>query len=216
MDFTKYQTNISCIFFSNDKFESLSLKLKIYFNSEATTPEQGMMSQVAYKKINEWISINLSDIIVCSIDSANEIMFCDNSIMTTHKEPNEIILAKVLLAKFRTLAGNHLNVLYIELYNENNGMTHSISESLDLPSISYLGSKETYFDTPWWNRNDNTTMDYDTTEWTDELREFMNEEVANDYIKLLEQELTEQYLPSEEEPEVIEFEKLRKWKPKEV
>lgn len=86
----------------------------------------------------------------------------NNVLMLTPSTPTDDHLAVLLQAKLSALAGPNLSFGSVEISSNNaEGMTFTFvgSHETVLPSMEEWIGVHSYFDKPWWNRNDASTID---------------------------------------------------------
>jgi hypothetical protein len=125
----------------------------------------------AFTKIRYWLDYVVSKSVVFSHDNSSAIeMFIDEStnsrlgnvMVLTPEEPDDQHLAAILQAKLTALAGGSLIFGPMELTSDNIvGLTFTFigDSSAVLPSNEEWAGTRTYFDEPWWNRDDGSTLD---------------------------------------------------------
>lgn len=88
--------------------------------------------------------------------------FLDNNYLMTPGEPTDDLLATLFQAKMSALATNTLTFEACEIRSKNMlGIIFTVvGNPLELlpPMKEWIGDR-TYFDEPWWNRNDASSMD---------------------------------------------------------
>jgi hypothetical protein len=109
---------------------------------------------IAFSKTND-VAIGM----LISTDGRNN---TGNLLMLTPDEPSDENLAVILQAKMTALAGGKLMFGAVEIKSNNlTGLRFTFignNEEL-LPSMDEWVGEHTYFEKPWWNRDDASTLD---------------------------------------------------------
>jgi hypothetical protein len=125
-----------------------------------------------FRKIDFWLNNVVDHCIAFAHDDTTSIaMFIDdaagkrragNVLMLTPNEPNDQHLAAIIQAKLQALSGTTVGWGPIEIKSDNDmGFRFTFLGNTDnyLPNMQQWVGERSYFDKPWWNRDDATTMD---------------------------------------------------------
>lgn len=134
---------------------------------------------IALRKINYWLENIASASIAVAANNAtgfemllneNSTPLLDNPLMICPEEPTDSNLCILLQAKLQALASGAFAVGMVELTSDNaDGLivTYVGDSDDELPHMSDWISGPTWFDTPWWGRDDASTFDTVATEGSD-------------------------------------------------
>lgn len=128
--------------------------------------------EFAFRKIDFWLN-NIADhaLVFAHDDDASITAFIDeeagkrrmgNVIMLTPKDPDDQHLAALFQAKLQALSGQSIGWGPIEVKSDNDmgfRFTFVGDSTAFLPRMEEWVGKHTYFDKPWWDRDDATCMD---------------------------------------------------------
>jgi hypothetical protein len=126
----------------------------------------------AFTKMRYWLDNIVSKSIVFSHDNSDAIaMFVDeasgtprvgNVIVLTPEEPDDQHLAAIFQAKLQALAGGTMAFGPVEVKSDNQlGLQFTFvgDSSAVLPKIGDWVGPRSFFDKPWWDRDDGSTLD---------------------------------------------------------
>ena len=126
---------------------------------------------LALSKIKFWFENVVSKAVAFSADNDTAMeMFVDetgrnrtgNLLMTTPGEPNDEVLATLFQAKMTALANGAMFFPFVEVKSDNLiGLTFCFvgdARKVLPPMKDWIGPRS-YFDKPWWERNDASTLD---------------------------------------------------------
>lgn len=141
----------------NHKFNLGLTKIKFWF-------EQLVEDSIVFSGLNQWAIDSFVG------KSANIPIVCPG-------EPTDDILTLLLQSKMNALADNAFTVGYVDLKSDsNNGLSFIYIGDTppNLPSMSEWIGERSYFDQPWWARDDASTLDVvpDEDGDLDEIPEF--------------------------------------------
>ncbi len=147
-----------------------NLKFRMEFIPMETT-EEGDVDR-AFSKMRYWIDNIISSSIIFSHDNTHAIeMFVDESggatrianvLVLTPEEPDDQHLAAIFQAKLQALAGSCLAFGPVEVRSDNQiGLSFTFvgDSSAVLPRMANWVGERSYFDKPWWDRDDGSTLD---------------------------------------------------------
>jgi hypothetical protein len=146
-----------------------SLKVKIEFMHMDTAGEDDI--EKAFMKIRYWLDNVLENSIVFSHDNVTAIrMFLDaegsprlsNMLVLAPEDPDDAVMAALIQAKLQALATGALafGPVYIEADNSLGVSFEFFGDSSNvLPSSEEWLDERRYFEEPWWNRDDGSTLD---------------------------------------------------------
>lgn len=170
------------------------------FNAEVTLlidPKSGKNNEdigkragLGFRKVQAWMEMVLNDIILIRHDSPLEELLIeesDNMTMQCPDEPDDVIIAALIMSKLQTIAQGQLVVDSISLTSSDTGyikrVMHNIPEDM-LPGIEYIGGPALH-DKPWWKRPTIETNDFLKDEASEE---YFAELMIRDPLKAIEQE----------------------------
>jgi len=154
---------------------SLKVTVEVENNDESTDEE---LTEVL-EKISYWFDNIVSRCVVFAGHNEDAIsMFfgedgvnkSNNIIMLTPDDPSDDQLAVLFQAKLNALSNGHMEFGVIEIDSENHiGLSFTFLGNSDdhLPKIDEWIGLEYYFDEPWWNRDDASTIDIPPQPGTD-------------------------------------------------
>lgn len=171
-----------------------------FFNIEVTllidprngkNPEDiGKKAGLGFKKIKVWLELVLHDIILIRHDSSMEEVLVeesDNAVMHCPDEPDDVMIAALLMTKLKTISNGLLVVDSISLTSSDSGyikrVMHNVPQGM-LPGIEYLGKKAVH-DKPWWERETIETNDFSKEEGSED---YFAELSVRDPLKAIENE----------------------------
>jgi len=126
---------------------------------------------VTFAKIKFWLeTIVARSIVFCRSNlAAVEMLLAvegkpivTNHLMITPYEPTDEHLAALFQSKMQALSGNTMNFGCVRIETEESGLvfTYVGDWEVDLPSMQdWFDIKPYYFDVPWWQRDDASTLD---------------------------------------------------------
>jgi len=85
-----------------------------------------------------------------------------NHLMITPCEPTDEHLAVLFQSKLQAISNDTMNFSYVRIETKANGLvfTYVGDWQVDLPAMDdWFDTKPYYFDVPWWQRDDASTMD---------------------------------------------------------
>jgi hypothetical protein len=216
------------------------MQCKILFTMITLAPDDSAESisearinhSINFAKCLTFLELMLDHAIILSADVDDNLLsvlgpYTNNLISLP--EVNETHLLAALHCKLNTICGENTHVNLVKLTDNIQGLSYSyfqedkdIYPELPFEQADWLGEFP-YWDTPWWNRNDITTLDRsaDTQEEYDEWQKALTEsemELANtalfDEIEATVRAAAEG-ISSASSGELIEvdFEQKRPWKP---
>jgi hypothetical protein len=134
----------------------------------------------AFTKMRYWLDNVINKSIVFSHDNTSALsMFIDeengnvriaNILVLTPDEPNDQHLAALFQSKLQAIAGATMAFGPVEVKSDNQlGLQFTFvgDSSAVLPKMSEWVGERSYFDKPWWERNDGSTLDILPTEDAD-------------------------------------------------
>lgn len=146
------------------------IRFKMEFIPMETAEENDI--DVSFAKMRYWLDNVINKSIIFAHDNESAItMFIDdkgnntraaNVLVLTPEEPNDQHLAVIFQAKLQALAGNSMAFGPVEVKSDNQlGLTFTFvgdSRSI-LPKMSDWVGERSFFDKPWWDRDDGSTLD---------------------------------------------------------
>lgn len=146
------------------------LKFRMEFIPMETAEEHEI--DRAFSKMRYYIDNVIHSSIVFSHDNSHAIeMFIDdnggntrvgNVLVLTPEEPDDQHLAAIFQAKLQALAGTSMAFGPVEVRSDNQiGLSFSFvgDSSAVLPNMANWVGPRSYFDKPWWDRDDGSTLD---------------------------------------------------------
>lgn len=145
----------------------INTKTEIFTNDESTDDD----ITDALAKIKIFFEDIVDGAIVFSTSNQNAFRMFFNSdgtpiasnyFMFTPDNPGDDILAAVLLAKINALGSGHILASEMKIKSNNPfglGFTYSGTKFDILPDMKTWMPGKTYFDIPWWHRDDASTID---------------------------------------------------------
>jgi hypothetical protein len=147
-----------------------TLKFEMEFIPMDTAEENHI--ERAFNKMRWWLDNVISKSIVFSHENSAAIqMFIDeevghtrvgNVLVVTPEEPDDQHLAAIFQAKLQALAGAAMAFGPVKVKSDNSlGLQFTFvgDSSAVLPRIADWVGERTYFDKPWWDRDDGSTLD---------------------------------------------------------
>jgi len=126
----------------------------------------------AFTKIRYWLDNVVNNAVLFSYENEAALdMFIDeegrnprvaNMLMLTPDEPNDQLMAAIFQAKLQALAGTCLAFGPVEIQSDNQiGLSFTFvgDSSAVLPTMDDWIGERSYFDKPWWDRDDGSTLD---------------------------------------------------------
>lgn len=169
---------------------TVEITLLVDPKSGKNTADIGKKAGLGFKKIKAWMEMVLDDIVIIRHDSPLEefiIEESDNLTMQCPEEPDDVMIAALIMTKLQTIAQGQLVVDCISLTSSDSGyikrVMHNIPEGM-LPGVEYIGG-EACHDQPWWKRDTIETNDFLKDEANDE---YFAELIVRDPLKAIEQE----------------------------
>lgn len=156
-----YKFKLKIVRVINNGFFASNLKIKaeLFFND-------GKINNII-EKISFWFSRIVAKSIV--ISGENSILFdalektnVRNNIMMTHVDPTDDILAILFQSKMNAIADGDAYFGDVTVTSDDSGgvsFTYSGDSEEDLPTMKEWIGDRSYFEDPWWARNDATTYD---------------------------------------------------------
>ncbi len=154
--------------------ENILVPSSIHFKMEFMTMETAEENQIdlAFSKMRYWLDNVVSKSVIFSHENADAIkMFIDeengtprlgNVIVLTPHEPDDQHLAAIFQSKLQALANSTMVFGPVEVQSDNQlGLQFTFvgdSNSV-LPKIEEWVGKRSFFDKPWWERDDGSTLD---------------------------------------------------------
>lgn len=155
--------------------ENVLIPSTIHFRMEFIPLETADDSELnhVFSKMRYWLDNIVCKSVVFSHDNENAIvMFIDeeaggvprigNVIVLTPEEPEDQHLAAIFQAKLQALAGDTMAFGPVEVRSDNQlGLQFTFDgvSSAVLPSNEEWVGVRSFFDEPWWNRDDASTLD---------------------------------------------------------
>lgn len=188
----------------------LEISLLVDASSGTDTDSIGQKAGIGFRKIRTWLELVLPEIVIVNGESdlADTISEqTDNLVMITPDEPDDVILAALLLSKLQAITEGQLVVAQIAVSSSDTGFIKRIMkpDAIRLPGIEYLG-EEAVHDKPWWQRDTIETADFPKTDATEE---YFAEISVRDPLKEIEREFYE----NDEEADVISIDAWKAAKP---
>jgi len=164
-----FEQNIMVVRVVDDVFMPSQLSIKAEILPMENSNEQDC--EIAFAKVRFWLENIVTRCIIFGRNNtaALSMLISDdgknnsgNLLMLTPDEPTDENLAILLQAKMNALACGAIIFGSVEIKSNNiTGLRFTfIGESDDiLPDMDTWIGKHTYFDTPWWNRDDASTID---------------------------------------------------------
>jgi hypothetical protein len=201
------------------------LKIKLVALGKKNMPpeKQEELANTAYKRIYFWLDTNLPNIIMVNSENDDDMLIANiasNMMMYIPGEPSDDLIIQLLHAKLNSIANDNMYIGEIELKGSDTTAAFSFEcsdKEYDLPhTISEYVNGTSYFEIPWWFRNDghcyefiknsdeNFTFEELYGKITDPMEEF-DKAVSNIDLYLE---------PIEKEPAKII--KIEKWVPRKV
>lgn len=115
--------------------------------------------------INKWFSNILNDSIAfCSTNeiSLTTLKALDNNLLFCPEDPYDHLLLLLIVAKLNAIGSNLVKITHSHLLSdlgEGYGNWFEGDPNELLPSLNEWLGEITYFDKPWWNRSDGSTLD---------------------------------------------------------
>lgn len=207
------QQSFSAIRVMNDNLSPVMFELEVTLISDmraGKTPEESsMLAGIGFRKLKTWLEIVLSGILIvkAGADLADVLLDeTENTVMLTPDEPDDVIIAALLLTKMQAIAEGQLVVDSVSLSSSDTGFTKRImrNQAIKLPGIEYLGV-EAIHNKPWWLRDTIETIDYPKDSATEE---YFAEISVRDPLKELDRELR-----GDQEADVISLDTWKTEKP---
>lgn len=168
--------SFSAVRVMNDRLSPVMFEIEISLISEpkaAASPEEaGVLAGLGFQKIKTWLELGLHEVIIVGVDSDIFSLLeaeTDNSIMLAPSQPDDAMVASLLLTKMQTVAGDLLTIDSITLASSDTGFMKRFMRNIAirLPGIEYLGVDAAH-SKPWWLRETMETTDYEKNEGSEE------------------------------------------------
>lgn len=111
-----------------------------------------------------WLDNFVNNSIIVSPIFSDDFSNATNPVILCPGQPDDILMAVLILAKLRALGSGIIKVNSIRIKsNTSYGFQNTISGDLSdiLPTIDNWMGERRFFDQAWWDRNDISTMDVD-------------------------------------------------------
>lgn len=153
---------------------SWTVRAEIIYDEDITDEEAANYDfnvKVAISKIKFWCDSAVdSCVMLCRENEWAQRAFLaedgtqsvDNNIMLLPDEPDDEMLAQIIQSKFNALAGNYLVFGEIGITSDDiTGLSYSYTGlgEFDLPQMEQWVGERSFFDKPWWSRDDISIMD---------------------------------------------------------
>jgi len=168
--FTHFEFSLKITRIINNLVLPSTLKFKMEFIAMDEIEEEDI--DHAFTKMRYWIdNIANKSVVFCHDNEVAVQMFIDteksiprigNTLMITADEPDDQHLAAIFQAKLQALSGDVLAFGPVEVRSDNQlgvSFTFVGDSSSVLPSMPEWVGERTYFDSPWWDRDDASTID---------------------------------------------------------
>jgi hypothetical protein len=154
----------------NNSFVTSNIKIRAELIPLMEQPDHDEFD-ISLSKCKFWLDMVFSKCIVFYRDNtqAKEIMFdengtnrCSNYIMLTPSEPSDDHIACLLQSKLSAIGATQFAFGSIRIMSDSaNGLIFRfIGDAADnLPSVREWIGERSYFEQPWWNRDDISTLD---------------------------------------------------------
>jgi hypothetical protein len=154
--------------------EDLIFPTTLKFNMELIPMDELEPGEIdmAFTKIHYWLENVINQSVIFSVDNQVAIsMFVDdaggntrvgNVLVVTPGEPNDQHLAAIFQAKLQAIAGDCIAFGPVEVRSDNQlGLKFTFvgDSSAVLPKMADWVGERSYFDLPWWDRGDGSTLD---------------------------------------------------------
>jgi len=168
--FTHFEFSLKITRVINNLILPSTLKFKMEFIAMDEAEEEHIDN--AFTKMKYWIdNIANKSVVFCHENDVAIQMFIDteknvprvgNVLMITPDEPDDQHLAAIFQAKLQALSGEVLAFGPVEVRSDNQlgvSFTFVGDSSSVLPEMTEWVGERTYFDMPWWDRDDASTVD---------------------------------------------------------
>ena len=214
--------SLDCIRYMESYLEPL--KLNISFDLVATQ-ESGDDLEVVIKqghyalsKVLFWLETCLYDILIVQIgdkDGLTIASMSNNPVMHTPLPPTEDVICRLLHSKIDAILNGNLAIGDIKISSKAESVSYVFNAEYSEYGLPYeideFLAVKSYFDKPWWRRNDGFSMEFILPEGEEEELSSQYDEIE-DPLKIFDKKYNEGMNDTEEkQAEIIEFEK---WKPK--
>lgn len=140
----------------------LTVSGELLGNTSIDSPE----FKLGISKLDFWFRQLVDNSIMFSCENNWAIDFMleqsGNLPLITPFEPTDDVLATLFNCKCNALANDAFSVGFFEVEDEHSSIsfTYADDQLPDLPTIeSWFGGTKTFYDKPWWHRNDSSTFD---------------------------------------------------------
>lgn len=158
---------IKVLLIDNGYFEMKNYEITYSMFSAPVKTEDGDHSKSqnkGYLKVNFLIHSMLDDAVLYTPDNKETVEqlfgeFENNFILLP--ESSETVLLEALHCKFNVVCGDNTFVEQLSICDTDRGLCYDLSDpdyEYKLPEDKWLG-EFSYWDTPWWRRNDSSTFD---------------------------------------------------------
>lgn len=167
--FSFFEFQLKLIRVLDDTLVPSTIKFKAEF---IATASENSELDFAFRKIDFWLTNIADHSVVFGHDNEEAIaMFINeaegkrrvgNVMMLTPTDPDDQHLAAVLQAKLQALSGQSIGWGPIEIASDNDmgfKFTFVGDSTAVLPKMKDWVGAHTYFDQPWWDRDDGSTLD---------------------------------------------------------
>jgi len=172
----------------NTHITPCEFNLEVVVAPKPHTEKSVESAALGFGKIKAWMEIALNDTILINNDSDIVHLLeeeVDNVLFKSPGEPDDVLVASLILSKIRAIVGNNLLIVNVTLWSSDTGnIKRMVAGDLDglLPGIEYLGVEAAY-KKPWWERETIETVDFTKEDSKDE---YFAELVAGDPLKEIE------------------------------
>jgi hypothetical protein len=143
----------------------------LYEDSDEEDKQGDLEIKIGIAKIRYWLTNYVNNCVMFDVGNewAMRAIFnaddqCDitNNIMMLPWDPQDDLIAEILHSKFNALAGPYLQFGIIELSSDDDlGLSYMFTGDGEgnLPEVSEWIGDHTFYDKPWWARDDGSTFD---------------------------------------------------------
>lgn len=118
--------------------------------------------QLGVAKLDFWFTNIVQDSLIFSVDNrwANETLLetSANFPLITPYEPTDPMLASIFTCKCNALANEKFSVGFMTIESERSNLTYTYADDV-MPDLPSMVVGRSYYDKPWWNRDDSSTFD---------------------------------------------------------
>lgn len=177
----------------------LSFKADLSYVSEDDALQNDIEASISLAKMKLWVDNYLDGIIAFSVhnewalsflfDETGETITSTNFMMFPSELVTDDMLAQLLSKKLNSLGGNVISVNSVEVTSPDSFLSYIYTgeADFDLPEMEDWVGEFSYYDTPWWFRDDASAFDIFPSEEVDKslnpLSNFDLSFVRNDFIK---------------------------------